>query len=106
WASILGALYRREPSYGIDLATITRKGRPIWVQVRGADSDRSHPSSSILVGLADVTHNRAKSDAMAELVRAKNDFIAKVSHELRTPLTAVVGLAAELDSGDDLSSED
>lgn len=106
WAAILGALYRGEKTYGIDIATQTRKGRSIWVQVRGADSDPTRPSSSILVGLADVTHNRARSEAMAELVRAKNDFIAQVSHELRTPLTAVVGLAAELESGHDLDPEE
>lgn len=106
WAAILGALYRREITYGIDMATITRKGRPIWVQIRGVDVDPSHPGSTIFVGLADVTHNHERQDAMAELVRAKNDFIAKVSHELRTPLTAVVGLAAELEAGDDLTNDD
>ncbi len=106
WAAILGALYRGEKTFGIDIATSTRRGRSIWVQVRGADTEPSRPASTILVGLADVTHNRARSEAMAELVRAKNDFIAKVSHELRTPLTAVVGLAAELDSGHDLGSDE
>jgi signal transduction histidine kinase len=106
WASILGAIYRGERYLGIDIASTTRRGRKIWVQVRGADLDPEHPASSILVGLADVTHNHERSDAMAELVRAKNDFIAQVSHELRTPLTVVVGLASELEQGEDLSDED
>lgn len=106
WASILGALYRRERHYGIDMATVTRQGRHIWVQVRGVDVDPANPGSTIYVGLADVTHNHERSDAMAELVQAKNDFIARVSHELRTPLTAVVGLAAELDAGDDLGPDE
>lgn len=106
WAAILGALYRGETSFGIDMATVTRRGRPIWVQVKGADTDPDRPASSILVGLADVTHNRERSDAMAELVRAKNDFIAKVSHELRTPLTAVVGLASELADQEDMDQDD
>jgi signal transduction histidine kinase len=106
WAAILGALYRNETVFGIDMATVTRKGHAIWLQVRGADTDPDRPASSILVGLADVTQNRERSDAMAELVRAKNDFIAKVSHELRTPLTAVVGLASELAVSDDLVEDD
>ncbi len=35
---------------------------------------------------------------LADLVRSKDEFVARVSHELRTPLTVVLGLAEELRS--------
>src|SRR5690606_28122183 len=50
-----------------------------------------------------VTHIKARQDAMAELVRAKDEFVARVSHEIRTPLTAVLGLTSEITSGEGLS---
>lgn len=106
YAGALAVLYRGGVEFGSDMSTVTRKGRPIWLQVRGADTSTGEPASSILIGLADVTHNKARQEAMAELVRAKDDFIAKVSHELRTPLTAVVGLATEMTSEDGLSDAD
>jgi len=37
-----------------------------------------------------------RAEAAEELVRSKDDFLARVTHELRTPLTGVVGLAAVL----------
>jgi two-component system, OmpR family, sensor histidine kinase VicK len=50
-----------------------------------------------------AARERAAADALAEISRAKTDFIADVSHELRTPLTvlrgnAEVGLAVRDDS--------
>lgn len=35
-------------------------------------------------------------EQLAELLKAKDAFLASVSHELRTPLTVVVGMSAEL----------
>ncbi len=106
YAGALAVLYQGVPEFGADMSTVTRKGRPIWLQVRGADTSTGEPASSVLIGLADVTHNKARQEAMAELVRAKDDFIAKVSHELRTPLTAVVGLATEMTAADPMSDSD
>ncbi len=44
---------------------------------------------------------RKAQDRLAELIRAKDTFLASVSHELRTPLTVIVGLASELKEHDD-----
>jgi two-component system, OmpR family, sensor histidine kinase VicK len=40
-----------------------------------------------------AARERAAADALAEISRAKTDFIADVSHELRTPLTVLRGNA-------------
>ncbi|MDH3189719.1 MAG: HAMP domain-containing histidine kinase, partial [Acidimicrobiia bacterium] len=59
----------------------------------------------VLIALADITHLKAKEDAMHDLIRSKDEFVASISHELRTPLTAVVGLTSEM-TGGDLSDAD
>lgn len=106
WAAALGVLYRGEATFGTDMSTVTGAGRQVWLQVRGADTSTDEAASSILIGLADVTHSKSRQEAMADLVRAKDDFIARVSHELRTPLTAVVGLTTEMTTGKGLSDDD
>lgn len=46
-------------------------------------------------------------EALEDLVRAKDRFIASVSHELRTPMSVVVGLSAELaHRWDDFTAEE
>lgn len=46
-------------------------------------------------------------EALEDLVRAKDRFIASVSHELRTPMSVVVGLSAELaQRWDDFTAEE
>jgi len=52
-----------------------------------------------VIGVAtDVSERVAAEDALANLVRSKDEFVATIAHELRTPLTAVVGLSEELRS--------
>lgn len=82
----------------------TRDGELRWLLYRSVDTSTTTPGSSIVAGLADITHMKAKNEAMAEVVRAKDEFIANVSHELRTPLTAVLGIASEL-AGEDMSPD-
>lgn len=106
YAGALAVLFQGGVEFGSDMSTVTRAGRPVWLQVRGADTSTDEPASTVLIGLADVTHNKARQEAMADLVRAKDDFIARVSHELRTPLTAVVGLTTEMTGGEGLSDDD
>ncbi|MEA1903477.1 MAG: HAMP domain-containing sensor histidine kinase [Actinomycetota bacterium] len=105
FALALATLYEGGKSYEQEVFALTMEGRPIWLQTRCVDTSSNQPATTILVGLADVTHMQARQDAMAELVRAKDEFIAKVSHELRTPLTAVVGLTSEM-AAMDLSEEE
>jgi signal transduction histidine kinase len=106
FASALAALYEGRKSFAEDIPYATLKGRSIWLQARGVDTSSGDPATTILVGLADVTHIKARQEAMAELVKAKDEFIAKVSHELRTPLTAVLGLTTEINAMEPMSPEE
>jgi len=92
----LVALHQGVKTWDQDIPAVSRFGEPRWLQARSVDTSESTPASSIVIGLTDVTHIKARNEAMAELMRAKDQFIANVSHELRTPLTAVVGLTSEL----------
>jgi signal transduction histidine kinase len=60
----------------------------------------------VVVALADITLMKARSEAMADVVRAKDEFIASISHELRTPLTAVIGLTSEIADNPSMGSEE
>ena len=105
FADALVALYEGREKFDQEGIGLTVKRRPIWLQTQCVDTSQGVPASSILIGLADISHLKARQDAMAELVKAKDEFIAKISHELRTPLTAVVGLTSEM-SAMDLSEDE
>ena len=98
----LVALYEGLSVFEQETPALSLKGTPMWLQMRSVDVSSGPPASTILVGLADVTHIKARQEAMADLVRSKSEFIARVSHELRTPLTAVMGLTREI-AGSSLS---
>jgi signal transduction histidine kinase len=102
----LVALYEGVGSYEQEVVAMTLKGRTIWLQTHCVDTSEGKTAKTILVGLADITHMKARQQAMADLVKAKDDFIARVSHELRTPLTAVIGLTAEMSSTESLTDEE
>jgi len=101
----LVALYEGQKSYEQETFALTMKGQPMWLQTRCVDTSQGPTATTILIGLADITHMKERQKAMADLVKAKDEFIAKVSHELRTPLTAVVGLTSEM-SAMDLTEEE
>lgn len=105
FANALVALYEGQSRFEHEINARTLAGDDIWLQARCVDTSQGTPGTTVLVGLADVTHMKERQEAMAELVKAKDEFIAKVSHELRTPLTAVVGLTSEM-SEMDLSDEE
>jgi signal transduction histidine kinase len=106
FAGALAALFEGNPTFAEDIPYTTLKGRRIWLQARGVDTSTGEAATTILVGLADVTHIKARQEAMAELVRSKDEFIAKVSHELRTPLTAVLGLTTEMNAMEPMGAEE
>jgi len=106
YVGALVALYEGRTSFEQEAPAMTYKRTAIWLQTRSVDTSTGPAASNILVGLADITHIKARTDAMADLVKAKDEFIARVSHELRTPLTAVIGLSSELNSLESLSDEE
>jgi signal transduction histidine kinase len=83
----------------------SREGDLRWLLYRSVDTSAGTPATTIVSGLADITHMKAHNEAMAQVVKAKDEFIASVSHELRTPLTAVIGLSSELAASESLSEE-
>ncbi|MGB7858967.1 MAG: HAMP domain-containing sensor histidine kinase [Acidimicrobiia bacterium] len=106
YVGALVSLYEGKRFFEQEAPARTVKGRSIWLQTRSVDTSTGLPASNILIGLADITHIKARNDAMAELVKSKDEFIARVSHELRTPLTAVVGLTSELNALENLAPEE
>lgn len=102
----LVALYEGREAYEQETPALTMKGRPIWLQTRSVDVSTDRAGATVIVGLADVTHLKERQEAMADLVKAKDEFIARISHELRTPLTAVVGLTSEMATMDGLGEEE
>jgi len=96
----LVALYQGREIFEHEFFTHTFRGRPVWLQARCVDNTAGANPDSVMVALADISHLRAREEALADLIRAKDAFIASISHELRTPLTAVVGLSAEMTGGE------
>ncbi|HUF96296.1 MAG TPA: HAMP domain-containing sensor histidine kinase [Acidimicrobiia bacterium] len=96
---ILIALVEGRDQIELELPLETSKGRRIWLSFRAVNVSGGDEPDGVLIALADVTHLKAKEDAMSELIQAKDEFVASISHELRTPLTAVVGLTSEMVSG-------
>ena len=103
FAEALVSVYEGRSTFETEAKVFTFRGRPIWIQARSVDLSDRREAETVLVGLADITSMKARQEAMAELVRAKDEFIAKVSHELRTPLTAVLGLASALATTESMS---
>jgi signal transduction histidine kinase len=106
YAGALATVYEGGTAFAEDIPYTTMRGRKIWLQARGVDTSTREPGSTILVGMADITHIKARQEDMADLVRAKDEFVAKVSHELRTPLTAVLGLTTEMAAMEPMGSEE
>lgn len=105
FVSALVCLYEGGRAWEREVPLRTHTGELRWVLYKAVDTSTGVPGSSIIAGLADITHMKARNDAMAEVVRAKDEFIANVSHELRTPLTAVIGLTSELAGAEALTEE-
>ena len=105
FVSALVCLYEGGKTWEREVPIRTSSGELRWLLYRSVDTSTGIPGRSIVAGLADITHMKAKNEAMAEVVRAKDEFIANVSHELRTPLTAVIGLTSELAAGESMGPE-
>jgi len=106
FVSALVTLYEGGKSWEREIPIRTKAGEQRWLLYRTFDTSTGAPGTSIVAGLADITHMKARNEAMAQAVRSKDEFIANVSHELRTPLTAILGITSELASDDSLAASD
>jgi signal transduction histidine kinase len=106
FVSALVTLYEGGKTWEREIPIITRAGERRWLLYRAVDTSSGAPGTSIVAGLADITHMKARNEAMAQAVRSKDEFIANVSHELRTPLTAILGITSELASDDSLADQE
>jgi signal transduction histidine kinase len=106
FVSALVTLYEGGKTWEREIPIITRAGEWRWLLYRAVDTSSGAPGTSIVAGLADITHMKARNEAMAQAVRSKDEFIANVSHELRTPLTAILGITSELASDDSLADQE
>jgi signal transduction histidine kinase len=100
------SLYEGRRSWEREIPVRSKTGELRWLLYRSVDTSNGSQGNSIVAGLADITHLKARNRAMAQAVRSKDEFIANVSHELRTPLTAVLGITSELVSNDSLAMEE
>lgn len=99
YTEVLISLFQGEGYLDFEFRASTFSGESKWLNARCVNVASTGEADGVLVALADTTHLKAKEDAMNELIRSKDEFVASISHELRTPLTAVVGLTSEMVSG-------
>ena len=105
FVNALVCLYEGGKTWEREVPVHTRGGDVRWLLYRSVDTSAGTPATTIVSGLADITHMKANNEALAQVVKEKDEFIANVSHELRTPLTAVIGLSSELAAPNELSEE-
>jgi signal transduction histidine kinase len=106
FVSALVTLYEGGRYWEREIPIRSRTGERRWLLYRSVDTSSGAPGTSVVAGLADITHMKARNEAMAQAVRSKDEFIANVSHELRTPLTAILGITSELASDDSVADEE
>ncbi len=81
---------------GESFSTVVQLGELFFQVSFTALLDRRGNLERVIGVATDVSERVAAEDALANLVRSKDEFVATIAHELRTPLTAVVGLSEEL----------
>jgi signal transduction histidine kinase len=104
-AEVLIALFEGRSFTDYEFRAPSYDGKDLWLNARFVDASAGDRPDGVLVAFSDITHLKAKEDAMQDLIRSKDEFVASISHELRTPLTAVVGLTSEMSGGDLSASE-
>lgn len=106
FAATLAHLCHGDTTWEQELPTRSREGQLRWLLTRVTVTPTTKFGSTCVIALTDITSIKARNVAMEEMVRQKNEFIARVSHELRTPLTAVVGLTSELVDSSSVAMEE
>lgn len=102
WIDLVVGMWQRDPEAEHEIH-VSGPGRERWLSITTVATSDSETS---IVAMTDITASRLLEQSLTEVIQAKDEFIASVSHELRTPLTAVVGLASELVSSNQLDAEE
>ena len=92
------ALERGDTTVTMQKSYVCKNGETLQAQLSTSLVPDSNPPM-VVAFVADISDQVRARDALEELVRAKDQFLATVSHELRTPLTVVHGMAHELRDG-------
>lgn len=95
------AMWQGKPRFEVEYLTHpeTDPDVDMWVRVEVVSTEIVEHSRRIVISVTDITQLKQAQNALEELVRSKDEFIASISHELRTPLTGVMGLSAALLDG-------
>ena len=81
--------------------TFVRKDGTFFpVSCHVAPIEREDAASGAVLEFRDITDELRAQEALREVDRRKDEFLATLSHELRTPLTAILGWARMLNIGD------
>jgi signal transduction histidine kinase len=92
---------RGEPSHSVLALPIVHDVEPLGVILVGAERpghafqpDEVELCQVIANAAAPALKNARQHESLAEIDRAKSEFLSNVSHELRTPLNAITGFSA------------
>jgi PAS domain S-box-containing protein len=107
-ARSLAATIEVDAPFDLEFRVALKDGKERWLYSRGgATRDASGRAMRVHGATIDVTERRRAQEALAEVLKARTEFMANVSHELRTPLTVIRGNAeVGLELGRDCAHEE
>jgi PAS domain S-box-containing protein len=80
----------RIPSYKLEKRYIRSDGRSVWCDVSVTALRRKDGSVHQFIGvIEDISERKAQAEALIEMDRRKDEFLAILSHELRNPLAPI-----------------
>ncbi|MFA6349552.1 MAG: PAS domain S-box protein [Candidatus Omnitrophota bacterium] len=80
--------YKGEIKYSLDKPVRRKDGKIFYVDIT-ASGIKLNNEDCLLGSFRDVTERKQLAQAIAEVIKVKEEFTGKVSHELRTPLAAL-----------------
>lgn len=67
-----------------------------WYESRLVPVKRGDEVVGVLVIATDITERKRVEEALCQVSRAKDEFLANMGHELRTPLSGIIGMTSLL----------